>query len=70
MCRKAKSNYYVKIAAFDNTRGTESCVLSFIAQRPAIEPGFKLVRQEVQGRSLVYTIESYSVNAKPEGYRY
>jgi len=70
MCRKAKSNYYVKIAAFDNTRGTESCVLSFIAQRPAIEPGFKLVRQEIQGRSLVYTIESYSVDAKPEGYRY
>merc|ERR1711985_80479 len=27
MARKAKPNYYVKIAAFDNTRGTESVVL-------------------------------------------
>ena len=70
MAKKAKPNYYVKLAAFDNTRGTESCCSSFIVQRPAIEPGFKLVRQEVQGRSLVYTIESYSVDAKPEGYRY
>jgi len=70
MCRKAKPNYYVKVACFDNTRGTESCVLSFIVQRPAYEPGFKLTRQEVTGRQLVYTIESYAVNGKPEGERY
>ena len=70
MCRKAKPNYYIKLAAFDNTRGTESCVLSFIVQRPAYEPGFKLVRQEGAGRNIVYTLESYSVNAKPEGERY
>lgn len=70
MCRKAKPNYYVKVACFDNTRGTESCVLSFIVQRPAYEPGFRLTRQEVGGRSLVYTIESYAVNSKPEGERY
>jgi ribulose-bisphosphate carboxylase small chain len=70
MCRKAKPNWYVKVACFDNTRGTESCVLSFIVQRPAYEPGFRLTRQEVAGRSLVYTIESYAVNSKPEGERY
>jgi len=70
MARKAKPNYYVKIACFDNTRGIESCVLSFIVQRPPYEPGFRLVRQEVEGRRLVYTIESYSVDAKPEGERY
>jgi ribulose-bisphosphate carboxylase small chain len=70
MARKAKPNFYVKLCAFDNTRGVESCSLSFIIQRPAYEPGFKLVRQEVQGRSLVYTLESYATNAKPEGERY
>jgi ribulose-bisphosphate carboxylase small chain len=70
MAKKAKPNYYVKVAAFDNSRGTESCVLSYIVQRPAYEPGFKLVRQEAEGRRLVYTLTSYSVDAKPEGERY
>jgi ribulose-bisphosphate carboxylase small chain len=70
MCRKAKPNFYIKLVGFDNTRGTESSVLSFIVQRPAYEPGFKLVRQESVGRNLTYTIESYAVNGKPEGERY
>ena len=70
MARKAKPNYYVKMCGFDNSRGVESCVLSFIVQRPAYEPGFKLTRQESKGRNLVYTIESYATNAKPEGERY
>jgi ribulose-bisphosphate carboxylase small chain len=70
MARKAKPNFYVKLCCFDNARGVESCVLSFIVQRPAYEPGFKLTRQEVQGRNLVYTLESYATNAKPEGERY
>ena len=70
MARKAKPNYYVKLTAFDNTRGVESSSLSFIVQRPAYEPGFKLVRQESAGRNIVYTLESYAVNAKPEGERY
>ena len=70
MARKAKPNYYIKVSCFDNARGTESCVLSFIAQRPAYEPGFKLIRQEAAGRNLVYTLESYSVDVKPEGERY
>ncbi len=70
MARKAKPNYYVKLCCFDNTRGVESCVLSFIVQRPAYEPGFKLTRQEVEGRKLVYTVEAYAPVAKPEGERY
>ena len=70
MARKAKPNYYIKLVAFDNTRGIESCVLSFIVQRPAYEPGFRLVRQEAAGRNLVYTIEAYAPALKPEGQRY
>jgi len=70
MAKKAKPNYYVKVCCFDNSRGVESCVLSFIAQRPAYEPGFRLVRNEVDGRKLQYTIESYAAVGKPEGERY
>jgi ribulose-bisphosphate carboxylase small chain len=64
MARKAKPNFYVKIACFDNTRGVESCCLSFIVQRPAYEPGFRLIRQEAQGRKIVYTIEAYAPSVK------
>ena len=70
MARKAKPNFYIKVCGFDNARGTESCVLSFIVQRPAYEPGFRLVRQEQDGRLLRYTIESYAAAGKPEGERY
>merc|ERR1711987_3206 len=41
MCRKAKPNYYVKIAAFDNTRGVESCVLSFIRSASCLRAWFQ-----------------------------
>ena len=70
MARKAKPNFYIKVCCFDNSRTVESCVLSYIVQRPAYEPGFRLVRQEVAGRKLVYTIEAYAPSQKPEGERY
>lgn len=69
-CRKAKPSFYVKVTAFDNTRGVESSALSFMVNRPANEPGFRLVRQEMEGRRIAYTIESYSTALKPEGARY
>lgn len=68
-CRKAHSNIYIKINAFDNTRGIESCVLSFIVNRPSAEPGFGLDRQEAAGRLIRYTCHSYATE-KPEGSRY
>ena len=67
---KAYPKYYVKVCAFDNTRGVESCVLSFIVQRPAFEPGFKLIRQESEGRRVVYSLESYTVDVSPTSLRY
>ena len=68
-CRKAFPNYYIKVNAFDATRGFETVRLSFIVNRPADEPGFNLVRQEIQGRSIRYTLQPYATN-KPEGGRY
>ena len=70
MVRKVKTNYYIKLVAFDNTRGVESASMSFIIQRPSYEPGFRLVRQENAGRKLTYTIEAYAPAMKPEGERY
>jgi ribulose-bisphosphate carboxylase small chain len=68
-CRKANPGVYIKVNAFDNTRGIESCSLSFIINRPAFEPGFKLNRIEDVGRSQKYNIHSYATE-KPEGSRY
>ena len=69
-CRKAFARQYIRLTAFDSTHGTESVVLSFIVNRPEVEPGFRLVRSEGPGRSMRYGIESYAVQSRPEGGRY
>ena len=56
-CRKTFPNHYVRVTAFDATRGWETPRMSFIVNRPAHEPGFRLARQEVDGRAVRYTIE-------------
>jgi ribulose-bisphosphate carboxylase small chain len=68
-CRKTFPSAYIRLMAFDSTRGVESIVMSFIVNRPANEPGFGVVRQEVNGRSMRYTVHSYATD-KPEGQRY
>jgi ribulose-bisphosphate carboxylase small chain len=55
-CRKTFPQHYIRLMAFDSTRGIETIVMSFIVNRPANEPGFDLVRQETNGRSIRYTI--------------
>ena len=69
-CRKTFPNHYIRVTAFDSTHGVESVVLSFIVNRPKDEPGFRLIRTEEPGRSIRYSIESYSVAQRPEGARY
>jgi ribulose-bisphosphate carboxylase small chain len=68
-CRKTFPSHYIKVNAFDSTRGRESLRLSFIVARPATEPGFALVRQEGPGRSVRYTTRAYATE-RPEGERY
>ena len=68
-CRKTFPNHYIRLMAFDSTRGVESIAMSFIVNRPAKEPGFGLVRQESNGRSMHYTVHSYATD-KPETERY
>jgi ribulose-bisphosphate carboxylase small chain len=68
-CRKAFPEHYIRLMAFDSTRGIESIAMSFIVNSPPAEPGFGLVRQEAQGRHMRYTVQSYTTG-KPEGERY
>jgi len=60
---------YIKLNAFDSTRGVESLRLSFIVNRPRHEPGMALVRREAGGRMICYTIRTYATD-RPEGERY
>ena len=68
-CRKTFPNHYVRVMAFDSTRGWESVKMSYIVNRPSQEPGFGLMRQEQGGRRISYTTYPYS-NQNPEMQRY
>lgn len=68
-CRKTFPNYYIRVTAFDSTRGWETPRMSYIVNRPKVEPGFRLIREERNGRCMGYTIVSYASD-KPEGERY
>tara|TARA_B100001142_G_C14129367_1_gene576284 strand:- start:5 stop:424 length:420 start_codon:yes stop_codon:yes gene_type:complete len=68
--RKAISNSYIRMNAFDASYGVESCCMSFIVNRPASEPGFWLDRQESIGRNITYTMKSYAVENNGAGNRY
>lgn len=68
-CRKTWPRHYIKVNAFDSTPGWESLRLSFLVNRPTVEPGFRLTRTEGPGRNLSYSTQAYAVD-EPEGERY
>jgi len=68
-CRKTFPNHYIRLMAFDSTRGVETVAMSCIVNRPSNEPGFGLARQEVNGRTMRYTVHSYATD-RPETQRY
>ena len=68
-CRTAYPNHYIKLNAYDAQYGRQTTALSFIVNRPADEPGFRLDRQEGPGRLVRYAIHSYALD-KPKGDRY
>ena len=55
-CRKAFPNFYIRLNAFDSSRGFETVRLSFIVNRPKVEPTFKYTRTEVAGRTVNVTM--------------
>jgi ribulose-bisphosphate carboxylase small chain len=54
-CRKAHGDAYIRLVAFDSTRGFETVTMSFIVNRPKVEPTLRMTRTEVDGRSVRYT---------------
>jgi ribulose-bisphosphate carboxylase small chain len=55
-CRKAFPDHYIRLNAFDSTRGFETVRLSFIVNRPKVEPTFTYSRTEVAGRTVNVTM--------------
>ncbi len=68
-CREAYPNHYIKVVAYDNSLGRQTSALSFIVNRPAEEPGFRLERQDKADRQMRYTLHPYA-QQDPIGRRY
>jgi ribulose-bisphosphate carboxylase small chain len=68
-CRAAFPDHYIQMTAYDRTYLRQTTGLSFIVNRPKVEPGFQLTRQEVADRRIQYTLHSYATEA-PVGSRY
>jgi ribulose-bisphosphate carboxylase small chain len=68
-CRKAYPERYVRVNAYDARFGRQTTALSFLVNRPADEPGFRLDRQEAADRQIRYTMRPYATD-RPAGTRY
>ncbi|NJO53830.1 MAG: ribulose bisphosphate carboxylase small subunit [Bacteroidales bacterium] len=55
-CRAAHPDHYIRLNAFDSSRGWEAVRLSFIVRRPKVETTFRLERTEIEGRTQRYTL--------------
>jgi ribulose-bisphosphate carboxylase small chain len=68
-CREAYPNHYIKVVAYDSSLGRQTSALSFMVNRPAEEPGFRLERQDKADRQMRYTLHPYA-QQQPIGRRY
>lgn len=68
-CREAYPQQYVRVSAYDRSKGRQTIAISFIVQRPAEDPGFQLNRQESHDRTQRYTMRSYATD-RPKGARF
>ena len=57
-CRDAYPDNYIKLIAYDARRGRQTTALSFIVNRPAVEPGFRLERSDTHDRVVRYRVAS------------
>jgi ribulose-bisphosphate carboxylase small chain len=68
-CRAAYPGHYIRVSAYDAGLGRQTTALSFIVNRPASEPGFRLDRQEVSDRRIRYSLHPYATG-QPAGEQY
>ena len=67
-CRAAYPGHYIRVSAYDASLGRQTTALSFIVNRPAAEPGFRLDRQEASDRRIRYSLHPYATD-QPAGER-
>jgi ribulose-bisphosphate carboxylase small chain len=68
-CREAHPDDYLKVIAYDSSKGRQTTALSFIVRRPRHEPGFRLNRTDSRDRVQRYGLHPYASDA-PVGSRY
>ncbi len=68
-CRATYPSHYIRVSAYDARLGRQTTALSFIVNRPADEPGFRLDRQEGADRRISYSLHPYATD-QPSGERY
>ena len=68
-CRRAYPGHYIRLTAYDASYGRQTTALSFIVQRPAAEPGFRVDREETSDRRVRYRMHPYALD-RPAGERY
>jgi ribulose-bisphosphate carboxylase small chain len=68
-CREACPDSYIKLIAYDASKGRQTTALSFIVHRPRHEPGFRLDRTEAHDRVVRYRLYPYASD-EPAGSRY
>ncbi|WP_331376324.1 ribulose bisphosphate carboxylase small subunit [Sinorhizobium chiapasense] len=57
-CRKAHPQEYIRLNAFDSSRGLETVTMSLIVNRPDNEPSLRMSRTESRGRNQHYAWET------------
>lgn len=57
-CRKAHGDQYIRMIAFSSVRGFETVMMSFIVNRPKVEPKIRMTRTDGPGRSQTYSWET------------
>ena len=57
-CRKAHPEAYIRLNAFDSTRGWETVRTSFIVNRPKDEPVLEMTRADARGRRQTYSFKT------------
>jgi ribulose-bisphosphate carboxylase small chain len=56
-CRKASPHAYIRVGAYDRSKGRQTLALSFIVNRPPHDPGFALARQDAHDRVMRYSLQ-------------
>ncbi len=68
-CLQAHPQHYIKVIAYDASYGRQTTALSFIVNRPAHEPGFRVERTDAHDRAMRYRLHPYAAD-EPVGSRY